>query len=109
MEYTVNISDEESKALLTDMMTVQEWLDNAIHNKARQCIDKVCEEALNDQTNTLLTKGEKQAIVTELAKQGTIISSIKQMPEVVKRQIVSQARVKSAAEKNAEFEQIIKS
>lgn len=35
------LSDEEVKALETDIHSVQDWIANAIHNKARQCIDKV--------------------------------------------------------------------
>lgn len=38
-QYTVTLSPEEEKALLTDMISIQDWLSNAIHNKARQCID----------------------------------------------------------------------
>ena len=103
-QYTIELTTEQEKALLTDMMTIQDWINNAIHNKARQCVDKVCEEALNDQTNTILTTEEKQGIVTLLASEGRIISTVKQMPEAVKMDIVSKARVKSAAEKQAEHE-----
>lgn len=40
-EFTVQITDEEEKALLTDMLSIENWLSNAIHNKARQCMDKI--------------------------------------------------------------------
>lgn len=102
--YTVTVSDEEEKALLWDMKSIQEWADNAIHNKARQCIENVCEEALNDQTDTILNRSEKGQIVSELAKSGRIITTVKQMPEAVKMMIVAAARIKSAAERTAEAE-----
>ena len=35
-QYTITLVDEEEKVLLTDMISIQEWLDNAIHNKASQ-------------------------------------------------------------------------
>jgi len=104
------ISDEEIKALSIDMVSSNprvvffDWDCNAIHNKARQMIDEVCEEALNDQTDVILTKGEKGQIVSELAKSGRIITTVKGMPGSVKAMIVQKARVKTAAEKNAEFE-----
>lgn len=103
-QYTVIISDEEEKALLTDMVSIQDWLDNAVHNKARQCVDVVCRQALEDESDTLLTKGEKGQIVAALAKEGRVISTIKHMPPEIKGQIVALARVKSVAERQAEVE-----
>lgn len=43
--FTVTISDEEEKTLLGDMKSIQEWIDNAIHNKARQMIDHYVTES----------------------------------------------------------------
>ncbi len=39
--YTISITDDDKKALEWDILSLQEWLDNAIHNKARQCIDSI--------------------------------------------------------------------
>lgn len=103
-QYTVTFSPEEEKAMLTDMLSIQDWMDNAGHNKARQRIDAICKEALGDRTDTILTKGEKHRIVAKLAADGQIISTVKQMPPVIKAEIVQKARVKSAAEKKAESE-----
>jgi len=44
-QYTVTLTPEEEKALLTDMISIQEWIDNVIHNKARQCIDSIVEKS----------------------------------------------------------------
>lgn len=41
MEYIINLSEEQEKSLLTDMITIQEWIENAINNKARQMIDEI--------------------------------------------------------------------
>jgi len=98
----------EIKALGTDMISSNpnvvffDWHKNAIHEKARRCIDAVCQEALNDQTDTILTIQEKQDIVGLLAAEGKIISTVKQMPYSVKAEIVLKARIKSAAERKAE-------
>lgn len=103
-QWTINLSAEEEKALLTDMISVQEWLDNVIHDKARKCIDRVATQALEDSTDKILTKAEKQQVVSALAAQGKIITTVKQIPEIIKYQIVAKARVKSAAKRNAEVE-----
>lgn len=77
-QYTINLSKEEEKALLTDMISVQAWIDNAIHNKARQCIDRVVEECSDKQAQKISPKE--------------------------KLKIVKDAKVKSAAERQAEHE-----
>lgn len=104
MEYKIVLSPEEEKALLTDMLSIQDWLDNAIHNKSRQCIDEVCHRALEDQSNTILTVEEKRQLRDHLDQQGIVLTSVKQLPVGVKNQIVAHARVKSAAERNKEME-----
>jgi hypothetical protein len=101
---TVSITAEEEKALLTDIVSLQEWLDNAIHNKARQCIDEVCRQALEDESNSILTVMERQEIVSALAAQGRIISTVKQLPADIKAQIVACARVKTTAQRQADLE-----
>ena len=102
-QYIINLTPEQEKALLIDMISIQEWIDNAIQNKARQCIDTVCEQALSDPGDTILTVEEKRGIVKALADSGRIISTVKQMPEAIKLLIVAAARVKSAAERRAEI------
>lgn len=77
-EYTVSLSPEEEKALLTDVISIQAWLDNAIHQKARQCMDSV-----------VLQISDKNP---------------KQIPVSEKVQIVRDSVLKTAAERQAEFE-----
>jgi len=83
MNWTITLTPEEEKALLTDMISIQAWVDNAIHNKARQCIDMVIEQ-VSDKQSKKLTVDEKLLIV-------------------------SKAVVKSAAERQAEMEGKLKS
>lgn len=61
-QFTITISDEEEKALLTDMISIQSWIDNAIHNKARKCIDRVVEQ-VTDKRAQSLSVTEKLEIV----------------------------------------------
>ena len=100
--YSITATVEQEKALLWDMANIQEWLENALHNKTRQCTDEICRLALEDKTNTILTAAEKIALRDYLNTQGVIITSVKGLPEAVKKQIVARARVKSALERQAE-------
>lgn len=77
-QFTITINDAEEKALLTDMISIQDWIDNAIHNKARQCINIIVEQVT-----------DKRA---------------KKVPVKEKLQIVKDAKVESGAEKNARME-----
>lgn len=44
-QYIINLTEEEEKCLLTDMADIQTWIENAIKNKARQCIDRIVEQS----------------------------------------------------------------
>ncbi len=61
-QFTIKLNDAEKKALLTDMVSIQEWVDNVIHNKARQCIDKIIKDTTDKQPNKM-SVSEKQQIV----------------------------------------------
>ena len=52
------------KALLVDMISIQDWLNNAIHNKAGQCIDRIVLEC-SDKQPSKITSVEKRAIVRD--------------------------------------------
>ena len=77
-QFVVELNDAEEKALLTDMLSVQDWIDNAVHNKARQCMDTVVEKVTD--------RRAKKISVEE------------------KLQIIRDAQVESAVERNARFE-----
>lgn len=64
MQYTVDLTTEEEKALLSDMISISDWINNAIHNKARQMIDRVVLEHSDKQPNKI-SKAEKLQIVRD--------------------------------------------
>ena len=101
---SVQITDEEKKALEWDIVSLQEWADNALHNKARRCADEIIRLALEDKTHTILSLEDKQLLRTYLDNQGIVITSIKQLPNNIKAEIVKRANIQSAAERNAEEE-----
>ncbi len=75
--YAITLSPEEEKALLVDVISIQDWLDNAIHNKARQCIDKVIEEYSNKQPKKL-----KPAERTKIVREAKVKSALERQQEI---------------------------
>ena len=90
-ETSYTLPDEEVKALETDVDDVVEWHLNAIRQKARQQVDRVCEEALADATGAILKPEHRQQIAAVLADRGILAPSVKHLPEDIRRQIVSLA------------------
>ena len=99
---TIPIDDEIQKALEWDIVDLDMWANNAIFNKARQCADEICRQALEDKTHTILSLADKQLLRDYLNNQGIVLTSIKQLPDNIKREIVKRANIKSAAERQAE-------
>ena len=60
--YQEIMSDEERKALETDMLSIFEWISNAWRNKARQCIDSIVSE-VSEYDPKKLSKNKKIEIV----------------------------------------------
>jgi len=102
--FNIEIDDEVQKALEWDIVDLDEWARNAIFNKARRCADEICKQALGDKTHTILSLEDKQLLRTYLNNQGIVLTSIKQLPDSIKREIVRRANIKSAAQRQAEQE-----
>ena len=78
--YTITLSDAEDKALGAETFSQNEWIQNAVHERCRIAIEKIVEI-------------EVQRIT---AIGGTISGT--------KEDIVMAATIKSAAERQAEFQ-----
>ena len=63
-DYTVTLTAVQEKALLGDMLSIQEWVDNAIHNKARKMIDYYVEQSGLGSRNS--TAAQKSTIITDM-------------------------------------------
>jgi len=90
MEYTVTLTEVEQKAMEYVALNVQDWITDAVHNRARQAIDEVAaaevERMINDPkvraipanknelvTNSkLLNAAERQAAVIQQDKEDRI-------------------------------------
>jgi hypothetical protein len=78
--YTITLSAAEDKALKSVTISAQDWIDNAVHNRCRIAI----EEIVAAEVQRKIAAGE------------TISGS--------KEDIVNAAPIKSAAERQAEYE-----
>ena len=100
--FNIAIDDEVQKALEWDIVDLDAWAGNAIFNKARQCADEICRMALEDKTHTILSLENKQLLRDYLSNQGIVLTSVKQLPDNIKKEIVKRANIQSAAERAAE-------
>lgn len=78
--YTITLSDAEDKALHAVAVSAQEWIDTAVHNRCRVAI----EEIVASEVERITASG------------GTLSGT--------KEDIVLAAPIKSAAERQAEYE-----
>lgn len=100
--FNITIDDEVQKALEWDIVNLDTWANNAIFDKARRCIDEICRLALEDKTHTILSLNDKRLLRDYLNNQNIVITSVKQLPDNIKREIVKRANIKSAAERQTE-------
>lgn len=103
-QHTIIVTDEEYKALAWGIADPPEWIDNFVHERARQFADAIILMALDDFTHTILNEDEKRQLVTALADLGIIINTVEGLPDNIKTAIIQKARIKSAAERQAESE-----
>lgn len=84
-QFTITLSDEEEKALLTDMKSIQEYLENAIFSKARRCIDNIV-ETVSDKRADRMTVEEKKDIVRTAEVETAVERGEKLFHESIERQ-----------------------
>lgn len=100
--FSIEIDDEVQKAMEWDILNLDAWATNAIFNKARRCADEICTLALEDKTHTILSLADKQLLRDYLTDQGIVLTSVKHLPDNIKKEIVKRANIQSAAERNAQ-------
>lgn len=102
-EYVITLTENQEKALLHVCASVQDWVDNAVHNRARQAIDECCEKALSDNAHVVLTAEQKAEVAQDMTDAGVFFESGKKLPESIKEKIISYADIKTAKEIEAEM------
>jgi len=77
------LTDEEEKALLTDMVDIAEWVENLLRNKARQVMDRIIEEQTEYNPRRLDPDRKKQIIAGLKLK--TALERNKELEEELRR------------------------
>ena len=100
MQININLSEEQIKALLTVYVSIEEYAQRVVENRA----NRLCEQIVKDYADNLegVTVDEQAVITTNVA--GKIIVKAEKLPEAVKQIIVRRAKVKSAVERIKEQE-----
>ena len=79
------LTDEEEKALLTDMVDIAEWVENLLRNKARQVMDRIIEEQ-TEYNPRRLTPERKREIIAKL-KLKTAVERSRELEEELRREM----------------------
>lgn len=78
--FSVTITEEQKKALEWNIVDIQDWLDNFVNDKARKCMDRIVEQESQYQPDKIT--------------------------DTQKYQIVRDANIQSAAERQQEVEEM---
>ena len=100
MQIEINLSEEQIKALLTVYVSIEEYCQRVVENRA----NRLCEEIVKNYADNLegVTVDEQTVITTNTA--GKIIVKVGKLPEAVKQIIVRRAKTKTMVAKIAEQE-----
>ena len=64
--YTIELTDAETKAMEYVAFDVQEWADNALHNRARQAMDEIYQmevQRMTDDPAITSIPADKESVV----------------------------------------------
>jgi len=100
MQIEIILSEEQIKALLTVYVSIEEYAQRVVENRA----NRLCEQIVKDYADDLegVTIDEQTVITSGLA--GKIIVKAEKLPKEVKQIIVRRSKVKSMIEKITEQE-----
>jgi len=100
MQININLSEEQIKALLTVYVSIEEYCQRVVENRA----NRLCEEIVKKYADNLegVTVDEQTVITSGLA--GKIVVKADKLPEAVKQIIVRRAKTKTMVAKIAEQE-----
>ena len=82
MDYTITLSAAEDKALSYAALSQQDWIDNAVHERARIAIDEIVQIAVAKclETNTQIPSS-KDAMVDLAFEQGWVKAAAERQAE----------------------------
>ena len=100
MQIEIILSEEQIKALLTQYVSIEEYAQRVVENRANRLYEEIVKKYADDLEG--VTVDEQTVITSGLA--GKIIVKADQLPEAVKQIIVRRAKTKTMVEKITEQE-----
>ena len=100
MQINVNLSEEQIKALLTVYVSIEEYCQRVVENRANRIYEEIVKKYADNLEG--VTVDEQAVITSGLA--GKIIVKAEKLPKEVKQIIVRRSKVKSMIEKITEQE-----
>ena len=98
MQININISSEQQKAILTQFISIQVYLQQMIDNRAWRIMNNIVREYAKGNCKVVGVTTEEQVIIDTKLKE-KIIVNVDDIPNEVKEIIVRRANVKSMVEK----------
>ena len=98
MQVNINISSEQEKAILTQFVSIEKYLQQMIDNRAWKIMNDIVKEYAKGNCKVVGVTAEEQTIINSKLSNKIIVQP-DNLPNEVKQIIVRRADVKSAAEK----------
>jgi hypothetical protein len=100
-EFKVILTDEEYRAFNLIVPDADEWVDNAVRNKARKCLIYVAERTAQNIDN-LLDPADRAEIEADMLAAGDVMKAPKHYSDAVKKKIAAKTKLKTRVERDAE-------
>ena len=101
MQVNINISSEQEKAILTQFVSIEVYLQQMIDNRAWRIMNDIVREYAKGNCKVVGITAEEQMVINSKLSNKIIVQP-DNLPDEVKQIIVRRADVKSAVEKIAE-------
>jgi predicted FMN-binding regulatory protein PaiB len=84
MDYTITLTEAEAKAMQYVAVDPQDWIDNAVHNRARIAIDEICDLYVKHklENNQPITATNKPDMVLAAYEEGLVKTAAQRNEEV---------------------------
>jgi len=106
MQITITLTEEQKKALLTEYISIEEYCQQVIENRANRIINEIVRDCADGKISTdALTKTEQAGMDKALADRIIIHSS--SLPKEVKALIMKKAKIPTMVEKIAAQEEMV--
>lgn len=99
MDITITLSEEDYKALSYVAADPEEWVKNVVSERIRKAKDEICIKAIDGTDETVSLSKTKLAKVKDLP---LVVTNAKALNETSKNEIVKEAVIKTARQRNEE-------